>query len=87
MGGQGGHLEAKFGLGRLDLGVQGGQKLSFRKHQKTYGKSMFLAEFWRQRAFRKLAKWQFGGLVAALMFGREQLAGDVGFRMGLRVQI
>ena len=28
------HLEAKFGLGRLDLGVQGGQKLSFQKHQK-----------------------------------------------------
>ena len=27
LGGLGGHLEAKLGLGRLDLGVQGGQKL------------------------------------------------------------
>ena len=66
LGGPGGHLEAKFGLGRLDLGVQGGQKLSFQKHQKTLGKSMFLAEFWRQRAFRKLAKWLFGGLLVGL---------------------
>ena len=66
LGGPGGHLEAKLGLGRLDLGVQGGQKLSFQKHQKTYGKSMFLADFWRQRAFRKLAKWLFGGLLVGL---------------------
>ena len=66
LGGPGGHLEAKFGLGRLDLGVQGGQKLSFQKKQKTLGKSMFLAEFWRQRAFRKLAKWLFGGLLVGL---------------------
>ena len=28
----GGHLEADFGFGRLDLGVQGDQKLSFQRH-------------------------------------------------------
>ena len=66
LGGPGGRLEAKIGLGRLDLGVQGGPKLRCQKHQKTLGKSMFLAEFWRQRAFRKLAKWLFGGLLVGL---------------------
>ena len=35
LGGPGGHVEAKFGLGRLDLGVQGGPKLRCQKHQKT----------------------------------------------------
>ena len=35
LGGPGGHLEAYFRFGKLDLGVQGGQKLSFQKHQKT----------------------------------------------------
>ena len=35
LGGPGGHLEADFRFGKLDLGVQGGQKLSFQKHQKT----------------------------------------------------
>ena len=34
VGSPGGHLEAKFGLGRLDLGVQGGPKLRCQKHQK-----------------------------------------------------
>ena len=34
-GGPGGHLEAKLGLGRLDLGVQGGQKLRCQKLLKT----------------------------------------------------
>ena len=33
--GPGGHLEADFSFGKLDLGVQGGQKLSFQKHQTT----------------------------------------------------
>ena len=33
LGDPGGHLEAKFGLGRLDLGVQGGPKLRCQKHQ------------------------------------------------------
>ena len=47
----------------------------------------FLIDFWRQRAFRKLAKWQFGGLVVDLMPRRLQLAGHVGFNMGLRVHI
>ena len=32
LGGPGGHLEAKLGLGRLDLGVQGGPKLRLQKH-------------------------------------------------------
>ena len=31
LGGPGGHLEADLGLGRLDLGVQGGQKLRCQK--------------------------------------------------------
>ena len=31
LGGPGGHLEADVGLGRLDLGVQGGQKLRCQK--------------------------------------------------------
>jgi len=68
LGGPGGHLEADFGLGRLALGVQGGQKLRCQKHVFASAKSMFLAAFWRQEAFRKLAKWLFGGLVVALMF-------------------
>ena len=33
--GPGGHLEADVGLGRLDLGVQGGKRLICQKHQKT----------------------------------------------------
>ena len=66
LGGPGGHLEAKFGLGRLDLGVQGGPKLRCQKHQNVDGTLMFLADFWRQRAFRKLAEWLCGGLLAGL---------------------
>ena len=66
LGGPGGHLEADLGLGRLDLGVQGGQKLRCQKLSKPIVKSMFLAEFWRQRAFRKLAKRLFGGLLVGL---------------------
>ena len=38
LGGPGGHLEAKFGLGRLDLGVQGGQELRCQKHQNNQRK-------------------------------------------------
>ena len=54
------------GLGRLDLGVQGGQKLSFQKQPNPFEKSMFLAAYWGQRAFGKLAKWLFANLVVCL---------------------
>ena len=40
-GGPGGHLEADVGLGRLDLGVQGGQKLRCQKPLKTRGNQVF----------------------------------------------
>ena len=40
---------------------------------------MLLAAVWRQEAFRKFAKWLFGGPVVAVMPGREQLEGHVGF--------
>ena len=36
-----GHLEAKFGLGRLDLGVQGSPKLRCQNHQKPTGNQCF----------------------------------------------
>jgi hypothetical protein len=39
-GGPGGFLEANVGLGRLDRGVQGGQKLRCQKPLKTYGISL-----------------------------------------------
>ena len=66
LGGPGGHLEADLGLERLDLGMQGGQKLRCQKPLKTIVKSTFLAELGRQRAFKKLAKWLLGGLVVGL---------------------
>ena len=82
LGGPGGHLEATLGLGRLASGVQGGQKLRFQKHQDSEGKSMLLADFWRQQAFTKLAKWLLGGLVVGLKLWREQLACHVGSKLG-----
>ena len=36
LGGPGGHLEADLGLGRLDLGVQGGRKLRCQKPLKNH---------------------------------------------------
>ena len=68
LGCPGGHLEADLGLGWLALGVQGGQKLRCKKHDFAWAKSRFLAALGRHEAFRKLAKWLFGGLVVALMF-------------------
>ena len=44
---------------------------------------MFLADFRRQRAFRKLAKWLLGGLVVSLKARREQLGCHLGVKMGL----
>ena len=66
LGGPGGHLTADLGLGRFDLGVQGGQNLRCHKPSNTNVKSMFLADFGGQGAFRKLAKCLFGGLVVGL---------------------
>ena len=44
---------------------------------------MFLVDFRRQGAFRKLAKWLLGGLVASLKARKEQLGCHLGFKMGL----
>ena len=44
---------------------------------------MFLADFRRQGAFNKLAKWLLGGLVVSLKARREQLGCHLGFKMGL----
>ena len=43
---------------------------------------MFLADFWRQRAFRRLAKWLFGGVFVGLKVRRKQLGCHVGFKIG-----
>ena len=83
LGGPGGHLEADLGLGRLDLGVPGGPKLRCQKPLQSNVKSMFLAEFRKQKAFKKLAKWLLGGLVVSLKARREQLGCHLGFKMGL----
>ena len=45
---------------------------------------MFLADFRRQRAFRKLAKWLLGGLVVGFKLRRQPLGCHVGFKMGLK---
>ena len=43
---------------------------------------MFLADVQRQRAFRKLGKWLFGGLVVGLKLRRQQLGCHLGFKLG-----
>ena len=86
-GGPGGHLEADVGLGRLDLGVQGGQKLRCQKPLKNNGKSRFLADSWRQQAFRKLAKWLLGGLVVGLKLRRQPLGCQVSFELVSKRQV
>ena len=48
---------------------------------------MFLADFRRQRAFRKLGKWLFGGLVVGLKARRQQLGCHVGFKLGSARQV
>ena len=49
--GPGGHLEADLGLGRLDLGVQGGQKLRCQKHLKT------IVKFAEPTVQRRVRSW------------------------------
>ena len=56
LGGPGGHLEAKFGLGRLDLGVQGGQKLSFQKHQQNLRKINVFGRILEAKSLQKACK-------------------------------
>ena len=43
---------------------------------------MFLADFRRQGAFDKLAKWLLGVLVVSLQARRRQLGCHLGFKMG-----
>ena len=45
---------------------------------------MFFADFWRQRAFRRLAKWLFGVLVVGLKVSRKQVECHVGFKIGFQ---
>ena len=51
--------------------------------KKTNVKSMFLADFRRQGAFDKFAKWLLGVLAVSLQARRRQLGCHLGFKMGL----
>ena len=58
LGGPGGHLEADLGLGRLALGVQGGQKLRCKKQHFAFrlGEMMVFGCFWEARGLQKACK-------------------------------
>ena len=48
---------------------------------------MIFADVLRRGAFRKLAKWLFGGLVVVLRAGRGQLGCQLGFKMAWKGQV
>ena len=75
LGGPRGHLEAYLGFGRLDLGVQGDQKLSFQKHflKKNLREINVFGRFLEAKSLQKACKeavWRcvcgFEGLKAAI---------------------
>ena len=62
------HLEAKAGLGSLDLELTCGKKATCQKLQKTIEKQRLFNDFWRQEGQESMPRWLFGGLVVVLKF-------------------
>ena len=60
------HLEAKVGLGSIDLELTCGEKATCPNLQKTNEKSRFFNDFWRQEGQQIMPSWLFGALIVVL---------------------
>ena len=60
------HLEAKAGLGSIDLELTHAKKATCQNLQKTIEKQMFFDDFWRQEGQEIMPRWLFRGLVVVL---------------------
>ena len=84
---QEGILRQILGLEGLILGCKVAKRYDVKNIKKPEDKYCLLVDFWKQRAFRKLAKWLFGGLVVGWKPCRERLGCHVGFELGSTRQV